>query len=51
MLITGNLTHAGLIALAETATKIVLYYLHERAWRRVAWGRLEDAAAAETVRS
>ncbi len=42
LLITGKLKYAVSIASAEALTKIVLYYLHERAWRLVAWGRLED---------
>ncbi|MDP3175526.1 MAG: DUF2061 domain-containing protein [Phenylobacterium sp.] len=45
-LVTGSLKHASAIAAAEVITKIALYYLHERAWRRIAWGRLE--APAET---
>ena len=40
-LITGHVGHAASIAMAEIATKIGLYYLHERAWRRIAWGRLD----------
>ena len=38
-LVTGNLVWAGSIASAETLTKIALFYLHERIWRRVTWGR------------
>lgn len=45
LLITRNGGHAALIALAELVTKVGLYYLHERAWRRVAWGRLDAAPA------
>ncbi len=30
------------IALAEVATKIILYYLHERLWERLHWGRTVD---------
>jgi len=45
-LVTGHAGHAASIALAEVVTKIGLYYLHERAWRRVAWGRLEAAEPA-----
>lgn len=36
--LTGNLVWAGSIASAETLTKIILFYLHERVWRRVRWG-------------
>ena len=45
MIFTGNAKFAVSIATAEAVTKIALYYLHERAWRRVAWGRLEEPKA------
>ncbi len=38
-LVTKNLVLAGSIASAETITKIVLYYVHERAWTAIPWGR------------
>lgn len=38
-LVTGNLVWAGSIASIESLTKIALFYVHERAWRRVRWGR------------
>ncbi|MYZ48989.1 DUF2061 domain-containing protein [Rhizobiales bacterium L72] len=44
-LITGNLVFAGSIASTEIVTKIVLYYLHERAWAFVPWGRRTAPAA------
>jgi uncharacterized membrane protein len=37
-LITGRLTWGAFIAGAEVLTKMLLYYLHERAWAHVAWG-------------
>lgn len=43
LLVTRNAGHAASIASIEALTKIALYYLHERAWRRVPWGRLETA--------
>ncbi len=49
LLFTGKLKYAVSIATAEALTKIALFYLHERAWRLVRWGRLEadrDEAAA-----
>jgi uncharacterized membrane protein len=49
LIVTGNTSYAISIASAEAVTKIVLYYVHERIWRRVAWGRMEaDQAPAET---
>jgi uncharacterized membrane protein len=41
MIFTHNAKYAISIASAEALTKIALYYVHERAWRRVPWGRLE----------
>jgi uncharacterized membrane protein len=40
MIFTHNATYAVSIASAEALTKIALYYVHERVWRRVPWGRL-----------
>lgn len=36
---TGRLELAGAIAGLEFATKIVWYYLHERVWAGIGWGR------------
>lgn len=41
-LITGSFKFAGGIAGTEMMTKIVLFYLHERAWHFVPWGRGAD---------
>ncbi|MGB3536571.1 MAG: DUF2061 domain-containing protein [Mesorhizobium sp.] len=38
-LITGNLKFAGSIASIEVITKVVLYYLHERAWAVIPFGK------------
>jgi uncharacterized membrane protein len=35
----GRLTLAGSIAGLEFATKIAWYYLHERIWASIHWGR------------
>ena len=45
-LITGTAALAGGIAATEVATKVVLFYLHERAWTRVRWGRGQRRADA-----
>jgi uncharacterized membrane protein len=37
-LITGQLSWGAFIAGAEVLTKMLLYYLHERAWAYIAWG-------------
>jgi sulfate adenylyltransferase large subunit len=39
LIITGSAVFAGSIALAETVTKVALYYFHERVWAVVPWGR------------
>ena len=38
-LITGQALLAGGIAATEVATKIILFYGHERVWTRIRWGR------------
>ena len=37
-IITGNIAFAGGIASLEVATKVLFYYLHERAWVKIKWG-------------
>jgi sulfate adenylyltransferase large subunit len=39
VLITGSATLAGGVALAEVLTKTGLYYVHERIWSMIPWGR------------
>jgi uncharacterized membrane protein len=39
--ITGQLTTAATIGGVEVFTKMLLYYLHERAWNRIRLGRAE----------
>ena len=39
LLFTGSGALAGSIAGTEFVTKIAIYYLHERAWSWVRWGR------------
>jgi uncharacterized membrane protein len=40
---TGSAKLAGSIAGAEMATKMVLYYVHERAWSAVRWNQRGQA--------
>jgi len=42
LIFTGNLATALSIGVFEVATKLVLYYLHERAWDRTGWGTHTD---------
>jgi bifunctional enzyme CysN/CysC len=50
-LITRNLHIAGGVALAEVVTKTVLYYIHERAWTLVRWGRRSNLSAGQILGS
>ena len=38
-IITGQLTLAVSIGSIELFTKVVLYFLHERAWNQIKWGK------------
>ncbi len=39
--VSGSISVGGWIATIEVITKIILYYLHERAWNQVKWGQFE----------
>lgn len=39
-LFTGELVLAAGVGATELITKVFLYWLHERAWQRVRWGRI-----------
>lgn len=36
---TGNLSASLTVGLIEVFSKFILYYLHERAWTSVRWGK------------
>lgn len=38
--VTGHFKLAGAIAATEVATKIALFYFHERAWARLKFGKV-----------
>lgn len=38
-LITGQIGLASGIALTEIMTKVILFWLHERAWNKINWGK------------
>jgi len=40
-LVTGKIKMAVSIGLIELCTKIMLYYLHERIWNRISFGRVK----------
>ncbi len=37
--ISGNLTVGGTIAVIQLISNTILYYMHERIWNRVTWGK------------
>lgn len=39
LVVTGSIKLAATIGLTEVATKSLLYYLHERAWLKIPYGR------------
>ena len=39
LLFTGNLVVSGGVALTELLTKIAIYYVHERVWNSIGFGR------------
>ena len=39
-IITGRFDWATSIAFFEIITKAILYYLHERGWNKIKWGRI-----------
>ncbi len=47
LLITGRLTLALSIGFVELFTKICLYYLHERIWNRMSFGKVKARADYE----
>ena len=46
-LFTSDFRAAGAIASTEVLTKMVFYYLHERAWARIGWGTDKPGAVAK----
>ena len=51
-LITGNVKVAGAISAVEVVTKVILFYVHERVWGLISWGRHadDDGASAQNSR-
>lgn len=46
LVITGSIKLAATIGLTEVVTKSVLYYLHERAWLKIPFGRVPASEPA-----
>lgn len=47
-LVTGQIQNALKIGLTEVFTKIILYYLHERLWNVVPFGRIHGVGPTQT---
>ncbi|MBU0662201.1 MAG: DUF2061 domain-containing protein [Candidatus Diapherotrites archaeon] len=43
---TGSLELAGTVGALDFGAKLVVYYLHERAWGRTNWGRKIESPPA-----
>lgn len=41
-LFTGSVAAAGSLAVVTTLIGAVCYVLHERAWNRISWGRVDS---------
>lgn len=41
-ILTGKVMIAAPLAFSEIITKIVLYFLHERMWNLISWGRVNN---------
>ena len=39
---TGNLVVSGGVGITELITKIVIYYVHERVWNAIGFGRIKE---------
>ena len=38
--ITKSMTIGGIFTLGEAGVKIVVFYLHERLWKKIKWGKI-----------
>ncbi len=47
--VTSAMSIAGSIASAETVTKILLFYFHERIWAQIRWGRADTVTQVEAT--
>ena len=45
-LMTGSIKTAAIIGSAEVTTKVMLYWVHERIWTRITWGRRHQITLA-----
>lgn len=39
-LLTGNITVAGIIGVTQMISNSILYFIHERIWNKIVWGKI-----------
>ena len=39
-IMTGNFAIAGVIGLVQMFSNTILYYIHERLWNKISWGKI-----------
>jgi uncharacterized membrane protein len=39
-ILTGSVAIGGIFTLGEACVKIAVFYLHERLWKKVKWGKI-----------
>lgn len=49
-LFTGKVALAAGVGMVEVITKMLFYYLHERTWNRIIWGKLKHPLANLAVK-
>lgn len=47
-IVSGNLSIAGVIAVIQLTANTILYFIHERTWNRIKWGRFSKPTTAPT---
>jgi uncharacterized membrane protein len=40
--VSGNLSVAGTIAVIQLTANTILYFIHERIWNKISWGKKGD---------
>jgi len=51
LLITGQIKYAASISFTEVVTKVFLYYIHERVWGKIVWGKQINPASISSGKS
>lgn len=41
-LITGSFSMSGVIAIVQITVNTLLYYIHERVWNKIHWGKIGE---------